>query len=125
MSLEYTMANGVVIPVRLADPSPKHATIRLATAAERRLGEAALAGGDSSLVAILPRSLLLTWTGTICETGYTLAVNGTQGGIGIFGDARPGCDLARVAFAAVLTWPRAVDLNGFGIQVQPPVLTNN
>lgn len=122
MTIEYTIREGMTIPLRLVDPGSSGATIRLASAAERKPGEAALGDDDTSVVAIDERSLLLTWVGTICETGYTLGLSSGLGGVVITGDAREGCDTGRVVFAAALTLPRAVDPDALAVDLRPPVL---
>lgn len=122
MTIEYTIRKGTTIPLRLADPGSSGATIRLASSAERKAGEAALGDDDTSVVAIDERSLLLTWVGTICETGYTLGLSIGLAGVVITGDARQGCDTGRVVFAAALMLPRAVEPDAFAIDLRPPVL---
>lgn len=125
MVIEYPVRDGKTIPLRLVDPSSTGATIRFASAAERKPGEAALGDGDVSVVPIDERTLLLTWVGTICETGYTLALSSGLGGVVIAGDAREGCDTGRVVYALALRLPTAIDPDAFAIDLRPPILLDS
>jgi len=122
MAIEFTVRDGKTIPLLLVDPGSTGATIRPASGEEQKPGEAALGDDDASVVSVDERTLLLTWVGTICETGYTLALSSGLGGVVIAGDARKGCDTGRVVYSLALTLPAAVDPEAFAIDLRPPVL---
>jgi hypothetical protein len=125
MAIEYPVRDGKTIPLLLVDPGSTGGAIRLASGAERKPGEAALGDDDASVVSIDERTLLLTWVGTICETGYTLALSSGLGRVVIAGDARKGCDTGRVVYALALTLPAAVDPDAFVIDLRPPILLDS
>ena len=116
------LPDGTTIPLVLDDQS-KLAALRPATRSELLRGERSLAtDADSAVVKLAPGELLLTWVGTVCERGYSIGLSAPDVAV-ITPAARPGCDLGRVTFAAVLSLPRSIDVASFSIELLRPQLT--
>ncbi len=117
------LPDGTTIPLVLDDPSKGGAALRPATRSELLRGERSLApDADSAVVRLAPGELLLTWVGTVCERGYSIRIS-VPGVAVITPSPRPGCDLGRVIFAAVLSLPRTIDVASFSIELVRPLLT--
>ena len=101
-------ADGALVVVVLDDQSGMHAGLRAATADELRRGSLALGpDADAGLVQLGSNRLLVTWVGTVCETGYMLTA--TSGRVVVIAPApRQACDLGRYTFAAVIAFGEAV-----------------
>jgi hypothetical protein len=117
------LPDGTAIPLVLDDASNLRAALRPATESEQSRGERSLApDADSAIVKLAPGELLLTWVGTVCERGYSITISARNVAT-IAPAARPGCDLGRVIFAAVLTLPRSTDVASFTVDLLRPQLT--
>lgn len=118
-----TLPDGTTIPLVLDVPSQERAALRPATKSELLRGERSLAtDADSAVVKLAPGELLLMWVGTVCERGYTVELAAPEIAV-ITPATRPGCDLGRVAFAAVLSLPRSIETASFRIELRRPQLT--
>ncbi len=96
------LPDGTAIPLLLRGGAPGATTLRPATHKEQVEGAARITGDkDVSAVRVGYGQVLLAWVGTVCERGYAIEVSpGPR--LQITPLPRPGCDLGRTPFAAVL-----------------------
>ena len=117
------MLDGTTIPLTFVDVEQVGVVARIADEAERDQGGRAIGPeSDTSLVQLSPTQVLVTWIGTNCERGYVLSADTAT--IRIVPAARPGCDAARFAFAAVLQYSETVDGGELKVEVGPRVIVD-
>jgi hypothetical protein len=110
------------IPLEVVDTGAPGVEVRLATQAEQSRGTQSVSDDtDTGVVALGPNEVLVSWVGTICETGWRLAVD-APGHLTIGGTPRKPCDLAREYYHAVLTYPGEIDASGIRVTLRPPIL---
>ena len=121
-TIEYDGPDGPIL-LELVDTGVPGAAVRTATSAEQSRGTQSVSDDtDTGVVALGPTEVLVSWVGTICETGWRVVVD-APGHLTIGGTPRKPCDLAREYYHAVLTYPNEIDASRINVTLRPPVLT--